>query len=60
MLLDGRPTPESRESPGSVRRLRLEPYSAQPQLESVVLSDTLPPAPEGAPPLGFDVAWSGG
>jgi len=26
----------------------------------VVLSDTLPPAPEGAPPLGFDVAWSGG
>ncbi len=60
MLLDGRPTPESAEPPGTRRRLRLEPHAAQPQLESVVLSDTLPPAPAGAPPLGFDVGWSGG
>lgn len=60
MLLDGRATPESGEPPGTVRRLRLEPYAAQPQLESVVLSDTLPPSPAGAPPLGFDVGWSGG
>lgn len=59
-LLDGAPTPESAEPPGSVRRLRLEPHAAQPQLESVVLSDTLPPPPAGDPPLGFDVGWSGG
>jgi len=59
-LLDGAPTPESAEPPGTLRRLRLEPFSAQPQLESVVLSDTLPPAPAGLPPLGFDVGWSGG
>lgn len=59
-LLDGAPTPESAEPPGTVRRLRLEPHAAQPQLESVVLSDTLPPRPAGGPPLGFDVGWSGG
>ncbi len=60
MLLDGRPTAESAEPAGTVRRLRLEPHAAQSQLESVVLSDTLPPPAEGAPPLGFDVSWSGG
>lgn len=59
-LLDGAPTPEAADPLGTVRRLRLEPHAAQPQLESIVLSDTLPPAPAGGPPLGFDVAWSGG
>ena len=59
-LLDGAPTPEVQEAIGTLRRLRLEPHAAQPQLESVVLSDTLPPRPPGGPPLGFDVGWSGG
>jgi hypothetical protein len=58
MLFDGRPTPESAEPIGTVRRLRLEPHAAQRQLESVVLSDTLPAAPRGSPPLGFEVGWS--
>jgi Concanavalin A-like lectin/glucanases superfamily len=60
MLLDGRPTVESAEPLGTLRRLRLEPYADQPQLESVVLSDTLPPPSGGTPPLGFDVSRSGG
>ncbi len=59
-LLDGAPTREVAEAPGTLRRLRLEPHSAQRQLESVVLSDTLPARPPGGPPLGFDVGWSGG
>jgi hypothetical protein len=57
MLFDGRPTPESAVPIGELARLRVEPHAAQPQLESVVLSDTLPPPPPGAPPLGFDVGW---
>ena len=59
-ILDGEPTRESAEPPGAVRRLRLEPHAAQPQLESVVLSDTLPAPAPGGPPLGFDVGWGGG
>lgn len=58
-LLDGAPTPESAEPLGTVRRLRLEPHAAQPQLESVVLSDTLPRAATDTPPLAFDIGWSG-
>jgi hypothetical protein len=44
-LLDGRPAPTAALAPGSTIRLTLEPYDRQPQLEAVVLSDTLPPAP---------------
>jgi hypothetical protein len=39
-------------------RLRLEPYDAQPQLESVVLADTLPSAP--VLPLHFEASLADG
>ncbi len=58
--LNGERSAESREPLGStVRILRLEPYSAQRQLQPLVLSDTLPPDPSIPYPLGFDVGWSG-
>ena len=53
-LLDGERTAAMGWTPGTRARLELEPFTAQPQLESVYLSDTLPPAP--ATPLGFDGA----
>jgi hypothetical protein len=51
-LLDGRPAAAVALPVGARARLRLEPWDAQPQLASVFLSDTLPPA-AGAP-LWFD------
>lgn len=51
-LLDGRAAAAAALAPGARARLRLEPYDAQPQLESVYLGDTLPADP-GAP-LWFD------
>jgi hypothetical protein len=41
-LLDGRPTAPLATAVGSTVELRLEPFAAQPQLEGVVLADTLP------------------
>jgi len=51
-LLDGRPAAAAALPIGARRRLRLEPWDAQPQLASVFLSDTLPP--EAASRLWFD------
>jgi hypothetical protein len=53
-LLDGRDTAAMSWKPGTRARLELQPFAQQPQLESVYLSDTLPPAP--AARLWFDVA----
>ncbi len=44
-LLDGRPATDMSRPIGGEATLELEPYASQQQLESVVLSDTLPPAP---------------
>jgi len=52
-LLDGEPVAAARRAAGDTATLIIEPYDRQPQLESVVLSDTLPPAPRE--PLFFDV-----
>jgi hypothetical protein len=43
-LLDGRPTAPLTTAVGATVDLRLEPFAEQPQLEGVVLADTLPPA----------------
>jgi hypothetical protein len=51
-LLDGRPATAALLAPGARARLRLEPFGAQTQLESVVLADTLPP--ERGAVLWFD------
>jgi len=53
-ILDGQSVPAALRPIGSSRVLDLEPFDAQLQLESVVLSDTLPPAP--GLPLWFDAA----
>lgn len=58
-LADGAPTAASRLAPGARARLRLEPYAAQPQLESVYLSEE-PPASRPATPLWFDVGFAEG
>jgi hypothetical protein len=51
-LLDAAPAPAARLPIGATVELLLEPYAAQPQLESVVVADTLPPSPV---PLLVDV-----
>jgi hypothetical protein len=56
-LLDGRPAAAAGLAIGARARLRLEPFDAQPQLASVVLSDTLP-ADTGAR-LWFDAGLGG-
>ncbi|MCM2268986.1 MAG: LamG domain-containing protein [Thermoanaerobaculia bacterium] len=43
-LLDARPTAPLAIAVGATVALRLEPFAAQPQLEAVVLADTLPAA----------------
>ncbi|HYN19462.1 MAG TPA: LamG-like jellyroll fold domain-containing protein [Thermoanaerobaculia bacterium] len=45
VILDGERQPAAGWPEGEVRGLLLEPFAANPQLESVFLSDTLPPAP---------------
>jgi hypothetical protein len=57
-LLDGERTPAMATPIGATVRLRLEPYDAQPQLESVVLADTLPSAP--VLPLHFEASLADG
>jgi hypothetical protein len=60
-ILDGERLPAVARPIGSTARLRLEPYAAQPQLESVVLSDTLPPMPAAAKArLQFEVGLADG
>ena len=54
VLLDGRVQPEASLAAGSGQVLVLEPYAANPQLEDVYLSDTLP-AGEGTGPLYYSV-----
>ncbi|HWN42778.1 MAG TPA: LamG-like jellyroll fold domain-containing protein, partial [Thermoanaerobaculia bacterium] len=53
VILDGELQPPSGWSQGEERDLLLEPFERNPQLESVFLSDTLPPAP--AVPLYYEV-----
>jgi hypothetical protein len=55
-ILDGAPAPAVALEPGARSRLRLEPHTAQPQLETIPLS-TEEPAP--AEPLWFDVGTAG-
>lgn len=56
--LGGERAAESREEPlRTVKILRLEPYSIQRQLQSLVVSDTLPPPGQLSFPLAFDVGW---
>jgi hypothetical protein len=45
VILDGETLPIARAEPGREAVLDLEPFAANPQLESHYLSDTLPPAP---------------
>jgi hypothetical protein len=45
VILDGERLPAAGWREGEVRNLLLEPFDRNPQLESVFLSDTLPPAP---------------
>ena len=56
-LLDGEPARALATRPGDEVQLRLELYDAQPQLEGVVLADTLPASPA---PLYFAVGLGGG
>jgi hypothetical protein len=56
-LVDGGPASTVALAPGARATLELEPYDAQPQLESVFLSRD-DPAGEG--PLWFDVGWGAG
>ena len=51
VLLDAERTPAAALRPGAERRLVLEPFSANPQLEPHVLSETLAGPPDG--PLWF-------
>lgn len=53
VILDGELQPASGWSVGEERDLLLEPFERNPQLESVFLSDTLPPAP--TLPLHYEV-----
>ena len=53
VILDGEPQPASGWREGEERGLLLEPFAQNPQLESVFLSDTLPPAP--GIPLWYEV-----
>lgn len=55
-LLDGRATAAATLSPGARARLELEPFDAQPQLESLFLSDDDP----AAGPLWADVGVGAG
>ncbi len=57
-ILDGGATAASQLAPGARARLRLEPYDAQPQLESVFLSLEEPAARAGGE-LWFDVGPAG-
>ena len=57
-ILDGERLPGAAAPLGTATRLLLEPFDAQPQLESVVLSDTLPAAPRA--PLHFEVGLGDG
>ena len=67
-ILDGGATAASQLAPGARARLRIEPYDAQPQLESVFLSSDEPAARQGggaaaangAARLWFDVGPAGG
>jgi hypothetical protein len=52
-LLDGEPRPAARRREGETVKLTLEPFAANPQLEGLFVSDTLPP---GGGALWFDVA----
>ncbi len=56
-LLDGAASRSVALAPGARERLTLEPFDAQPQLESVVLTEASPAAPG---PLWHDVALGGG
>jgi hypothetical protein len=59
VLLDGERTPAAALRPGAVRRLALEPFAANPQLEPHYLSETLRAPPSG--PLWFaPVVTAGG
>ncbi len=53
VILDGETLAAAREAVGRVRRLELESFEANPQLDGVYLSDTLGPAPQG--PLYYGV-----
>lgn len=55
-ILDGRPAASTALVPGARARLRLEPFDAQPQLESLYLSDDAP----AAGPLWADVGLGAG
>ncbi|HLF56971.1 MAG TPA: LamG domain-containing protein, partial [Thermoanaerobaculia bacterium] len=57
-ILDGERLPGAAAPLGTAAHLLLEPFDAQPQLESVVLSDTLPAAPRA--PLHFEVGLGDG
>jgi alginate O-acetyltransferase complex protein AlgJ len=48
VLLDGERTPAAGLRPGAVKRLELEPFSANPQLDAHYLSETLREAPDSA------------
>ncbi|HEX6199445.1 MAG TPA: LamG domain-containing protein, partial [Thermoanaerobaculia bacterium] len=51
VILDGDTLPEARLRPGHEERLTLEPFTANPQLEGVLLSDT--PGRDGQGPLYY-------
>lgn len=53
VILDGELQPPAGWQEGEERDLSLEPFARNPQLETVFLSDTLPPAP--AIPLQYEV-----
>lgn len=53
VILDGRATEVVADARGTRRRLVLEPFGDNPQLDSVYLADTLPPAPE---PIFYSVS----
>ena len=57
-LLDGAPTLPIALPVGTTASLTLEPFTEQPQLETAVVSDTLPPAPHL--PLQFAVGLDDG
>lgn len=54
-LVDGRIAASATQAPGTRARLTLEPFEAQPQLESLYLSDDAPTAA----PLWADVGLGG-
>ena len=52
-ILGGRPRPVNNLAPGTLRRLELEPYAANPQVASLFVSDSL--EPDASAPLFFAI-----